>query len=247
MFLIANLSKVLHGGWITLVIGSILSVIMYIWYKGKQIQNKFIEYISLEQEVPFLLQLSRDKEIPKYATHLVYLSSSENENLIDQKSIISISKAPVKRADMYWFIHIKVTDEPYTMEYRLKTLAPNDVYHLTFYLGFRIDPRVDLFFRTIIEELVKSGELMLEPAPELKYTLSKSGDHNFILGESYLSYDNELPKWKNILLKSYYNLKKIAVREEENFGLELSNVWVEKYPLVVSQMEAISLQRRYNE
>lgn len=246
MFLIANLSKVHHGGWITLVIGTILSVIMYIWYKGKQIQNKFIEYISLQREVDYLLQLSRDKEIPKYATHLVYLSSSENENLVDKKSISSILKAPVKRADMYWFVHIKVTDAPYTMEYSLKTLATNDVFHLTLYLGFRIEPRVDLFFRTILDELIESGEIALDDVTDLKYTLCKTGDHKFILGESYLSHDNMLTWWKNFLLKAYYSLKKISVREEENFGLEASNVWVEKYPLVVSPLNAINLQRRFD-
>ena len=244
MFLIANLSKVRHGGWITLVIGSLLSIVMYIWYKGKQMQQKMIALIPLEQEVPLLIQLSRDKEITKYATHLIYLNSSGNENLVEQKSISSIFRAPVKKADMYWFIHINVTDEPYTLEYRLKTLAPNDIYQLSFNIGFRIEPRVDLFFRNIIEELIASGEVEIEKTPDLKYCLNKTGDYKFILGDSFLSYDNNLPKWKNLLLGFYYNLKKIAVREEENFGLELNNVWIEKYPLLVSPIKNIFLKRQ---
>lgn len=244
MFLIANLSKVQHGGWITLVIGTLLSIVMYVWYKGKQLQQKMIVHISLEQEVPILQQLSRDKEIPKYATHLIYLSGSNNENLVEQKSISSILNAPVKKADMYWFIHINVTDEPYTLEYKLKTLAPNDIYHLTFNIGFRIEPRVDLFFRTVIEELINGGEVVIEKTPELKYCLNSMGDYKFMLGDSYLSYDNNLLKWKKFLLEFYYTLKKIAVNEEENFGLEISNVWVEKYPLVVSPVESIFLKRR---
>jgi KUP system potassium uptake protein len=243
MFLIANLSKVQHGGWITLVTGSTLSMIMYMWYKGKEEQRKFTIYIPLQQEVEILQKLSCDKEVSKFATHLVYLSSANNENMIEKKSISSIFTPPVKKADIYWFVHINVTDEPYTMEYRVKTISHNDIYHLTFNLGFRVEPRVDLFFKIVLESLIKSKELMIEDTPDLKYTLNKTGDYKFILGDSYLSYDNDLSKWNNFLLKSYYNLKKIAVREDENFGLDISNVLVEKYPLVVGSVEKVFLKR----
>jgi KUP system potassium uptake protein len=244
MFLIANLSKVQHGGWITLVIGTLLSIVMYIWYIGEQIHKKFISYISLEQQVPILQQLSRDKKIPPYTTHLIYLSNAGNENMVEKRSIDSILKSPEKKADIYWFVHINVTDEPYTMEYKVKILAPHDVYHLTFNLGFRIEPKVDLMFRTVAEELRATGELILERNPDSKYNLNTGGDHLFMLGDSYLSYDNDLPQWKNFLLKFYYNLKKIAVREEENFGLEISNVLVEKYPLIVTPVSGIWLKRQ---
>lgn len=246
MFLIANLNKVQHGGWITLLIGSVLSAVMYIWYKGKQVQKRFIIQVPLKQQVPVLRQLSRDKEVPKYSTHLVYLSNADNDTMIEKKSIDSILRSPSKKADVYWFMHINVTDEPYTMEYRVKTLGANDIYHLTINLGFRVEPRVDLFFRTILEELIETGELKLEAAPDFKYTQNKIGDYKFILGNSYLSYDNKLPAWKSFLLKAYYNIKKIAVREEENFGLEANNVLVEQYPLVVSPVGKLWLKRGEN-
>jgi KUP system potassium uptake protein len=219
---------------------------MYIWYKGKQVQKKFIVQIPLQQQIPVLHQLSRDKEVPRYATHLIYLSNADNENLVEKKSIESILRSPSKKADVYWFIHINVTDEPYTMEYRVKTLSKNDVYHLTLNLGFRIEPRVDLFFRTILEELVASGEIKLDPSPDFKYSMNRTGDYKFMLGDSYLSNDNDLPKWNNLLLKFYYNIKKIAVKEEENFGLEANNVWVEKYPLIVNPVGKIWLKRNMN-
>lgn len=245
MFLIANLSKLMHGGWITLLIGVILSVIMFIWYKGKQEQSKLLAYIPLAQQVPILQQLSRDEAIMKYATHLVYLSSSNNENFIEQKSISSILNAPVKKADVYWFVHINVTDEPFTQAYKVNILAPNDVYHLTFYIGFRIEPKVDLFFRYVIHELMDSKELVLDKTADMKYSLSRTGDYKFLLGDSFLSNENSLPKWKSLLLILYYKLKNIAVREEENFGLEQSNVWVEKYPLIVSPFKNVSLKRLF--
>jgi len=243
MFLVANLNKVQHGGWITLLIGTVLSAIMYIWYKGKQVQRKFIVQVPLQQQVPVLHQLSKDTAVPKYATHLIYLSNADNENIVEKKSIDSILRSPSKKADVYWFVHINVTDELYTIEYKVKTLSKNDVYHLTFTLGFRIDPRVDLFFRTILDELVASRELKLDPSPDFKYSMTKIGDYKFMLGDSYLSNENDLPKWKNLLLKLYYNIKKIAVKEEENFGLETNNIWIEKYPLIVKPVEKIWLKR----
>jgi len=246
MFLVANLGKVQHGGWITLLIGSILSAIMYIWYKGKQVHKKFIVQVPLQQQIQILQQLSKDREVGKYSTHLIYLSNADNENMVEKKSIDSILRSPSKKADVYWFVHINVTDEPYTMEYKVKTLAVNDVYHLTFNLGFRIEPRIDLFFRTILEELVESGGLKLEAAPDFKYSLNRTGDYKFMLGDSYLSRDNDLSQWRSILLKLYYSLKKIVVTEEENFGLETNNVLVEKYPLIVNPIEKIWLKRTIN-
>lgn len=244
MFLIANLNKIQHGGWITLVTGALLSAVMYIWYRGRKEQQKFILYTPLASQIPGLIELSRDKDIPKSATHLVYLSSAENDKLIEQKTLSSIWKAPVKRADIYWFVHINVTDEPYTMEYRVNMLAPHDIYHLTFNIGFRIEPRVDLFFRTVTEDLKKTGELIVEKTPDMKYTLNQTGDYKFMLGNSYLSFDNDLPKWEFLLLKLYFGLKKIAIRENENFGLDVSNIWLEKYPLVISPVEKVNLKRR---
>jgi KUP system potassium uptake protein len=245
LFLIANLSKLMHGGWITLLIGVVLSVIMYIWYRGKQEQGKLMTYTALAQQVPILQELSHDIAIAQYATHLVYLSSSNNEKYIEQKSINSILNPPVKKADIYWFVHIKVTDEPFTQEYKVNILAPNDVYHLTFNLGFRIEPKIDLYFRFVIHELMTSKELVLDNTAEMKYSLSRIGDYKFLLGDSFLSNENSLPKWKSLLLSMYYQLKKLAVREEENFGLDQNNVWVEKYPLIVSSAKKVTLVRLF--
>ena len=246
MFLIANLNKLMHGGWITLLIGLVLSTIMFIWYKGKQEQSKLISFTPLAQHISILKDISHDTTISRFATHLVYLSSSNNDKYIEQKSINSILNAPIKKADIYWFVHINVTDEPYTQEYKVNIVAPNDIYHLTFNLGFRIEPKVDLFFRLVLKELIDSKELVLEINEEMKYGLSNLGEYKFLLGDSFLSYENNLPKWKNTLLIMYYKIKNIAVREDENFGLEQNNVWIEKYPLIVSSAKKIYLKRQFN-
>lgn len=243
IFLIANLNKIFYGGWMTLLIGTFLSVIMYVWYFGEKIHRKFVTYLSLESQIPFLQELGRRRKIPFYATHLVYLSNADNEHRIEEQSIQSILKAPEKKADIYWFVHIHVTDEPYTMEYSVKALAPNDVYHLTLYLGFRIEPKVDLMFRSIVMDLKERQELMLEHSASLKYNIDPRSDYLFMLGESYLSSDNDISPVKYFLLKFYYLLRKISVKKERDFGLEISNVLTEKYPLVVNPLDKLYLRR----
>jgi KUP system potassium uptake protein len=153
-------------------------------------------------------------------------------------------RSPEKKADIYWVIHIIVTDEPYTMEYKVKKLAPHDVYHLTFSLGFRIEPRIDLMFRMVVEELITTGELILERTSDLKYNLDPQSNYLFMLGDSYLSIDNDLSQIKHFLLKIYYVLKKVAVKKEKNFGLEISNVLVEKYPVTINPFSVKWLRRQ---
>ncbi|MFI5188246.1 MAG: KUP/HAK/KT family potassium transporter [Chitinophagales bacterium] len=243
VFLVANLSKVQHGGWITLLIGTFLSIVMYVWYNGEQIHRKFIGYVSLDDQITVLQELSRDKKVPQYVTHLIYLTNSYHENLIEKQSMHSILKFPEKKADIYWFVHINVTDEPYTTEYKVKILAPNDVYHLDFNLGFRIEPKLDLMFRTVVNELRTRGELMLERTPVSKYILNQGEDHIFILNDSYLSNDNEISQGNFFLLKFYYLLRQIAVKKEKNFGIETCNAQTEKYPLVVNPISRLYLRR----
>jgi len=191
-----------------------------------------------------LQELSRKRKLPFYATHLVYLSNADNERSIEQNSVQSILRSPEKRADIYWFVHIQVTDEPYTMEYSVRTLALNDIYHLTLYLGFRVEPKVDLMFRSIVNDLKESHDLMLEHSANLKYNIDPRSDYLFMLGDSYLSPDNDISQVKYFLLQAYYLLRKISVRKERNYGLETSNVITEKYPLVVSPISNLYLRRQ---
>ncbi|NIJ55187.1 KUP/HAK/KT family potassium transporter [Dyadobacter arcticus] len=243
-FLIANLQKLHEGGWIMLVIGALLTGVMLIWYYGKTSQDKLIERTELS---PLVLQklkdLSTNTKIRNHATNLIYLTSSDNPASVENRVLDSIFQAPAKRADIYWFLHVKVTDEPYTVQYEARALAVNDVYHIVLHIGFRVEPKVDLFFRKIAAELMAKGELDYEKTEEKKYDNQDFGDYRFVMANSFLSYDNNLPYWRNFLIKSYYNLKLIGVREDVNFGLDASNVIVERYPLVFAKADEISLER----
>ena len=185
-----------------------------------------------------------DESIPKYSTNLVYLTSSVTERKIEQTVLNSIlySGRP-KRADVYWFIHVNVLDEPYALKYSVDTIAKNDLYFITFNLGFRIEPRIDFYFRQVVKELLSSGEIDMATHGENSYQQSPVGDFRFVTMDSFLSYDSDMPAWKHFVMKSYFNLKYLSVKESVNFGLEKSNMVLEKYPLVVNPVETPKLTR----
>jgi KUP system potassium uptake protein len=217
---------------------------MYVWRKGRRITNDLKGMVPIEEYIPKLKQLSIDDRITKYATNLVYLTSSGTSRKVEKTAIDSILSKSPKRADIYWFVHINVLDEPYAMNYHVDTIVKDDVYFVEFNLGFRIEPRIDYYFRQVADELVKSGEVDLSTRHEQNYQDSRIGDYRFLVMESFLSYENDMPFWKNILMKSYFNLKYLGVKESINFGLDPSNLTVEKYPVVVSSFVHPPLTRQ---
>lgn len=242
-FLIANLQKLHEGGWIMLVVGALLTTVMLVWRKGKDLQEQLTTMKTFNQVMLQKFEdLSDNTQIHTYATNLIYLTTSRQAGKIEQRTLDSIFRSPAKKADIYWFLHVHVTDEPYTMQYEAQTLS-KDIYHIILHIGFRIEPRVDLFFRNITKELITSGELSYERTEDKKYDQNDMGDYRFIIANSFLSYDNELSFWKNLLIKCYYNLKLIGVREDVNYGIDANHVIFEKYPLVYSKADHTNLQR----
>lgn len=246
-FLIANLQKFLHGGYVTLIVGGGLFVVMYVWFRSRKIKNRYVEFVRLENYIPMIQELSNDKSIPKYATHLVYMTSANNHNEIEHKIIYSILNKKPKRADIYWFVHVDVLDDPYTCEYSVEHIIPNDIIRIEFRVGFRVEQRINLMFRKVVEELVKNKEVNITSRYESLEKNNIVGDFQFIVLEKYLSQDNELPILERIVMKLYFWLKEISLSEERGFGLDPSNVTVEKFPLIVAPVSKLNLVRTYSE
>lgn len=241
--LYSNLNKFSHGGYITIAVAGILSFIMGIWYTAKKLSERYIDTVKLDDYKKYIIELSADNSIPKYATHLVYLTSVKDPELIEQKIVHSILQRRPKRADIYWFIHVDVVDEPYRMEYKVTHIATDDIIRVDFYLGFRIAPRINLMFRKVVEELVKNKEVDITSRYESLQRNNISGDFKFVVIEKYLSYDNELPFFEKIIFSTYYIIKKFSLSEPRAFGLDMSVVKTEKYPMIFRTPSLINLKR----
>ncbi len=246
-FLFANLSKFPHGGFVTLIVGGALFSIMYVWFRARKVKNRYVEFVRLEQYLPTIQELSNDHTIPKYATHLVYLTSANNPKEIEHKIIYSILNRKPKRADIYWFVHVDTQDDPYTSEYSVETIIPNEIIRVEFRLGFRMEPRINLMFRKVVEDMVSNKEVNITSRYESLQRNNVVGDFQFIVMEKFLSQDNELPFFEKIIMKLYFWVKRISLSEERGFGLEQSNVTVEKFPLIVTPVNKLKLSRIFND
>lgn len=246
-FLVANLEKFMNGGYVTLIVGGALFAVMYVWFRSRKIKNRYVEFVRLEHYIPMIQELSNDRTIPKYATHLVYMTSANNPKEIEHKIIYSILNKKPKRADIYWFVHVDVLDDPYTCEFSVEHIIPNDIIRVEFRLGFRVEQRINLMFRKVVEELVNNKEVNITSRYESLEKNNVVGDFQFIVLEKYLSQDNELPFLERIVMKLYFWLKEISLGEERGFGLDPSNVTIEKFPLIVAPVSRLNLKRVYYE
>jgi KUP system potassium uptake protein len=245
-FLFANLEKFPHGGFVTLLVGGGLFFVMYIWYRSRKIKNRYVEFVRLEHYIPQIQELSNDKTVPKYATHLVYLTSANNPKEIEHKIIYSILNKKPKRADIYWFVHVDTLDDPYTCEYSVEHIIPNDIIRVEFRLGFRMEPKINLMFRKVVADLVANKEVNITSRYESLERNNVVGDFQFIVMEKYLSQDIELPFFEKMIMRLYFMVKEYSLSEERGFGLDVSNVTIEKFPLIVAPVPNLSLKRVYH-
>jgi KUP system potassium uptake protein len=246
-FLIALLQKFLHGGYITLMVAFLMFFVMYVWFRSRKIKNRYVEFVKLEDYLPLLQELSNDTTINKYATHLIYLTSADNPKEIEHKIMYSIFNKKPKRADIYWFVHVDTLDDPYTCEYEVTTIIPNEVIRVEFRLGFRIEPKLNLMVRRVVEDMVANKEVNVVSRYESLQRNNIVGDFEFIVMEKFLSQDNELPFWEKVVMNVYFALKEVSLSEERGFGLDPSNVKVEKFPLIVAPVTRLKLKRIISE
>lgn len=241
-FLFANLEKFPHGGWVSILISGVMGLIMYIWMKATDIKHRLTEYEKLDKYLNSLKELSKDITVPKYATHLVFMTNASRAQDIESKIVYSIFRKRPKRADVYWFVHVESTDEPYTFQYKVKKCAKDDVYKVNFLLGFRVPLKINLYFRQVLEEMVKNRQVDIRSRYESLNKFNVIGDFRFVVLEKFLSYDNELPLFEDIIMKAYFFLKQFTSSEDKWFGLDSSAIKLEKVPLVIKPVENVNLR-----
>jgi KUP system potassium uptake protein len=246
-YCVALMQKFTHGGYITMLVGGFMFSIMYVWFRSRRIKNRYVEFVRLEHYIPQIQELSNDKTVPKYATHLVYLTSANNPKEIEHKIIYSILNKKPKRSDIYWFVHVDTLDDPYTCEYKVDHIIPNDIIRVEFRLGFRVEPKINLMFRKVVADLVANKEVNITSRYESLERNNVVGDFQFIVLEKYLSQDNELPFLERVVMKLYFWVKELSLSEERGFGLDTANVTIEKFPLIVAPVNNPSLKRVFTE
>ncbi len=193
-------------------------LVMYVWFRARKIKNRYVEFVRMEHYISKIQELSNDKSVAKYATHLIYLTSADNPKEIEHKIIYSILNKKPKRADIYWFVHVDTVDDPYTSEYKVEHIIPNDIIRVDFRLGFRIQPRINLLFKKVVEDLVQNKEVNIMSRYESLASSNTVGDFQFMVMEKYLSLDNDLPFMEKMIMKLHFLIKHISLSEEKTLG-----------------------------
>ena len=242
-FFIANVSKIKQR-WMFLFFELFIFLVMYVWYYSRKINNRFIKFVNLFEQTPMLKELSEEDSIPKYATHLIYLSKADKTYEIEEKIIKSIFAKKPKRADVYWFLHINRTNDPFALNYEIVEVLDDKVIKLTLNVGFRIQPKVELYFKKIVQELVDRKELNLHIRADGSTKYNSEPDFKFVIIEKFISVENEFGFKEGWMLTSYFWLKKLSLSDEKAFGLDKSDVAVEEYPMIYSPVSNIELRRK---
>lgn len=243
-FLVANIVKFREGGYITVFVGGIFFAVMYISYFGKKMHNRYTKYVDLGEHSGKIVELSNDEDIPKFSTHLIYLTKAERKDFIEARIIQSIFDKKPKRADVYWFFHINRTNQPYTLDYEVFELVDDKIIKIVLNIGFRVQPKTELYFQKIIDDLIANKELNLHLRSNVTTKYSKNMDFKFIILAKYLSVDNDFALKEGFILKSYFFLKRFAQREGKAFGLDRSDVLIEHFPLLYQPASAERLKRK---
>lgn len=241
-FFIANVAKIKER-WMFLFFELGIFMVMYIWFNARKINNKMVKFVELGKYSSLLTELSQDDNIPKFSTHLIYLTKANKRHEIEDKITKSIFSKKPKRADVYWFLHIERTNEPYTLTYDISELIDDKVIKVTINIGFRIYPRTELYFKKIVQDLVANKELNLHIRPDGSSKYNNQADFKFVVIEKFLSVENEFAIREGLLLNAYFWLKKMGQSDEAAFGLDKSDVAVEHVPLVYQPITHIDLKR----
>jgi len=242
-FLIANLHKFSHGGWFTLILTALFTLIMYGWYFGRKLRNRYISFASLYGYLGMFRDLTRDKSVPMLATNLVYIIHANSIDQVESKVIYSIFNKQPKRANTYWFLHVDMVDEPNRFEYKINHIIPGILIRIDFHLGYKVEPKINLYFREVLEDMVNSGEIKLESGFTSMKKRGLPGDFKFVLIDRIMLHDFKLSNIESFIISLYSLVKRLSIPAERAFNLDNTSIIVEKVPIIIDQPVGKRIER----
>ncbi|MFT4718014.1 MAG: KUP system potassium uptake protein [Rickettsiales bacterium] len=232
-FFVASIYKFFHGGWIVMMIASAIFCSMWFWMQAKSFRKRNIKFIDVDDIIPNLIDLSNDRNINKVANHIVYLTSSKNPEKIENKITYSLFENRPKRANIYWFVHVNIVNQPFICDYKTTIYSARDVARIDFNIGFKIQPRIGLFFDEVLKELIENKEIKLESNDEYEKKVNINGDVKFIIWKKFISNHHYLDLYTRFITSCYDVINKISVKEDEFYGLDdkPNEVEIERVPI----------------
>jgi KUP system potassium uptake protein len=242
-FLIANLHKFVSGGWFTILLASIYFLIMFIWYYGRKIKNRYITFADLNKYFDMFRDLSKDQSVPKLATNLVYIIRANKHDQVESKVIYSIFQKQPKRADTYWLLHVNRVNDPNTFNYEVTRIIPGILIRIDFHIGFKVESKINLYFKEVLEDMEEAGEIKLQSSYNSLKKHDFEGDFKFILIDRIMSRDNTLSTWENFILSLNSIVRKLSITDIRTMNLDPTNTIIEQVPITIDQPVANRIKR----
>jgi KUP system potassium uptake protein len=242
-FLIANLHKFRYGGWFTLMLATLYFLVMFGWYFGRKIKNRYITYANLDNYHQLFKDLSSDNSVPRIATNLVYIIRANRSDQVESKVIYSIFQKQPKRADTYWLLHVDRVNDPNRFEYKVKQIIPGILIRVDFHIGFKVEPKINLYFREVLEDLEKSGEIKLASSYDSLRKHDFTGDFKYIIIDRIMPRDYKLSSWENFILTLNNIARRLSINDIRALQLDSTNTIVEQVPITIDQEVDLRIQR----
>ena len=234
-FLLSFLRDLQGGGLFALLVTFAVFVIMYSWYFGRKIKNRYITFSNLEDYIEMFKDLRNDESVSFTATNLVYIIRANRPDQVESKVIYSIFRKQPKRAKTYWLLHVNIVDDPNSFEYEVKHVIPGILIRVDFNIGFKVEPRINLYFSEVLEDLVKSGEIECDSCYDSMRKHDFPGDFKYILIDRVMPKDNPLSSLENLTLSIHNITRGLSTPDVKALQLDSINTIEEQVPITVDQ------------
>jgi len=243
-FLIANLHKFKYGGWFTLLLASFYFIIMFGWYFGRKLKNRYVTFTDLYKYIDLFKDLSKDNSVPKTATNLVYIIKANRVDQVESKVIYSIFQKQPKRADTYWLLHVDRIDEPDRIDYQVNQIIPGVLIRVDFHIGFKVEPKINLYFKEVLEDMLASGEIKLESTFDSLKKHSMPADFKYILIDRIMPNDYKLSGMENVTLALHSLSRLLCISDVKALQLDSANTIEEQVPITIDQPVETRISRQ---
>lgn len=247
IFLLSNLGKIMHGGAFTLILSIGFFVLLFLYYKARQLRKSITEYISMKQVIPLLIATKNDPNLQYEASNIVYPTRSNNPNRLDATVFFSLFKKRPRKAGVVWFLHLDILSDPWGVHYTVNEVIDKSCYYVNLQLGFKEEHRIEYMMRKIQRKMVEKGELTGESVFDSVKGKFDEADFKFIVLNSRVATDNKLTAFESICVKAYRFVKATGLKPAEDFGLDKTNVVVEYIPISVTKQYDQELVEDYED
>jgi KUP system potassium uptake protein len=245
VFFVSSLGKFTSGGYVTVLIALLIFLVMYVWYRGTDIEKTYSKRLDLKDYVEEIGQLRSDDSIPYVADNIVFVENDMGDGLMDRDILYSIMDKTYKRAKAYWFISVHSVEDPDTLTYKVENYGTDYIFRITIDVGFKREPLVNVYLRQITTALLKSGEL---PPQEKKYSIYSGtldiGTFKFVMIKKVVPSNGSFAGMDGFIMKTKYAIRTHAGSREEWYGLDTSSIIEERVPIIIADSASVPEELR---